>query len=167
MIGPDLPRVAGAFNAEGARYAVIGGFAVVAHQYVRATEDVDLLIPDTEADDLRVVAALGRLGARRRDGTALELADLAGREHLRVESDAGLLDLLRPGMPPLDFETVDAGAIEAVVDGETIRVCGLESLVAFKRLGGRARDRLDLDELEARHGGSLPRLPLPGLDDDA
>lgn len=165
MIGPDLPRVAAAFNAAGARYAVIGGFAVVAHQYVRATEDVDLLIPDGEDDDRRVLAALTQLGARRRDGQPVELADLTDREHLRVESDAGLIDLLRAGAPPLDFETVDASAIEAVVDGELIRVCGLASLVGFKRLAGRPRDRLDLEELEARYGGELPRLAVPGLDD--
>ena len=165
MIGPDLPRVAGAFNLAGARYAVIGGFAVVAHQYVRATEDVDLLIPDDDDNDRRVIAALEQLGARRRDGAPVTLADLTGREHLRIESDAGLVDLLRAGTTPLDFESVDAGSMEAVVDGERSRVCGLESLVAFKRLAGRPRDRLDLEELEARHGGSLPRLQLPGLDD--
>jgi len=42
-------------------------------------------------------------------------------------------------------------------------VAGLASLVAFKRLAGRPRDRLDLEELEARHG-PLPILPVPGLD---
>ena len=164
MSGPDLPRVAAAFNEAGARYAVIGGFAVVAHQYVRATEDVDLLIPDGPGDDARVIEALGRLEARTREGAPVALADLVGREHLRVVSDAGLIDLLRAGEPPLDFETVDASAIEAVVDGVTIRVCGLASLVGFKRLAGRPRDRLDLDELALRHGGTLPQLDVPGLD---
>ena len=47
-----------------------------------------------------------------------------------------------------------------------IRVCGLASLVAFKRLAGRSRDRLDLEELRERHGGELPLLDLPGLDDE-
>ena len=165
MIGPDLPRVAAAFTAAGARYAVIGGFAVVAHQYVRATEDVDLLIPDGDEHDQLVMSALRQLGARTREGVAVELPDLTGREHLRVESDAGLIDLLRAGAPPLDFESVDASAIEAVVDGVSIRVCGLASLVGFKRLAARPRDRLDLEELQARHGGPLPLLELPGLDD--
>ena len=73
MSGPDLPRVAEAFNEAGARYAVIGGFAVVAHQYVRATEDVDLLIPDGPGDDARVIEALGRLGARTREGASHSL----------------------------------------------------------------------------------------------
>ena len=167
MTGPDLPRVVAAFNAERARHVVIGGFAVVAHQYVRATEDVDLLIPDDAGHDARVVAALARLEAQMPGGTPVGPADLAGRENLRVESAAGLVDLLRAGVAPLDFESVDADAIEATVDGVPIRVCGLASLVAFKRLAGRSRDRLDLEELRERHGGTLPLLALPGLDDDA
>jgi hypothetical protein len=164
--GPDLPRVAAAFNAAGARYVVIGGFAVIAHQYVRATEDVDLLIPDDEVNDERVMAALASLGARLRDGEAVTAEVLAVREHLRVDSDAGIVDLLRAGAAPLDFDSVDEGSIEATVDEVLIRVCGLASLVAFKRLAGRSRDRLDLEELRERHGGELPLLELPGLDED-
>lgn len=163
--GPDLPRVVAAFTAHGARHVVIGGFAVIAHQYVRATEDVDLLIPDDAENDARVLTALEELGARAPGGAAVLPADLSGREHLRVETTAGLVDLLRAGATPLDFQSVDADAIEAVVDGVAIRVCGLASLVAFKRLAGRSRDRLDLEELQTRHGGELPRLDVPGLDD--
>ena len=163
--GPDLPRVVAGFNAQDARHVVIGGFAVIAHQFVRATEDVDLLIPDDAANDGRVLAALTNLGGCDNDGAPVAAEHLTGREHLRVGTDAGLVDLLRAGAPPLDFASVDAGAVEATVDGVPIRVCGLAALVAFKRLAGRPQDRLDLDELKARHGGHLPLLPLPGLDD--
>jgi hypothetical protein len=45
----------------------------------------------------------------------------------------------------------------------TIDVAGLASMVAFKRLAGRPRDRNDLDELEARYG-PLPITPIPGFD---
>ena len=48
--------------------------------------------------------------------------------------------------------------------GVEFRVAGLSSIVAFKRLAGRPRDRNDLAELEEIHG-ELPIEPLPGLDD--
>ena len=156
---PDLIGVVAAFNAEGAQHVVIGGFAVIAHEFVRATEDSDLLIPDDATNDLRVVAALRRLGAEC-DGHLL-----ARREHVRVESTGrGVVDLLRGGEPPLDFGSVRAGALEATIGGETVRFAGLASLVAFKRLANRVKDRLDLEALGERHG-ELPRLPVPGLDD--
>lgn len=161
---PDLPGVVEAFNASGARHVVIGGFAVIAHEHVRATEDVDLLIPDDRDNDARVLLALRTLGARRTDGKDVAFGDVSDREHLRVDcGQHGMLDLLREGVAPLDFATVAGGAITADVRGVRMCFAGLESLVAFKRLAGRPRDRLDLEALKEIHG-ELPIAPIPGLD---
>ena len=161
---PDLPGVVQAFNDAGARHVVIGGFAVIAHEHVRATEDVDLLIPDERVNDVRVLDALRTLGAVRIDGSDLRPDDVSKREHLRADCrDHGMVDLLREGVAPLDFATVEAGSIAAEVRGVAMRFAGLTSIVAFKRLAGRPRDRLDLEALEEIHG-SLPIAPIPGLD---
>jgi hypothetical protein len=40
----DLKLVAEALNAEGARYALIGGYAIAAHGYSRFSEDLDILV---------------------------------------------------------------------------------------------------------------------------
>lgn len=40
----DLARICQALNDAGARYMLIGGFAVVARGGVRTTEDIDFLI---------------------------------------------------------------------------------------------------------------------------
>ena len=66
-------------------------------------------------------------------------------------------------MAPLDFSTVEAGVITADVRGVRMRFAGLESIVAFKRLAGRPRDRQDLEALAELHG-ELPIAPIPGLD---
>jgi hypothetical protein len=164
---PDLPGVVDAFNAAGARHIVIGGFAVIAHEHVRATEDSDLMIPDDDANDARVLRALDTLGARHMPGgEPVSGKDLEARAHLRVDcGDQGIVDLLREGETPLDFSSVEEGAITAEVRGVPIRFAGLESLVALKRLAGRVRDRQDLEALEEIHG-PLPRRRLPGLDED-
>jgi len=39
----DLLSLCTALNAEGVRYLLIGGFAVILHGFVRATKDIDLL----------------------------------------------------------------------------------------------------------------------------
>jgi len=161
---PDLRAVTGALVAAGARFVVIGGFAVIAHRHVRATEDVDLLIPDGERDDARCLEGLGALEARRLDtGRSVASTDLVGREHLRACTRGGLVDLVREGAPPLDFASVSEGALRADLGDGEFRVAGLAALVAFKRLAGRARDRQDLEALAEEHG-ELPMLPLPGLD---
>lgn len=48
----DLLALCQALNAEGVRYALIGGFAVILHGFVRATKDIDLLV-DASVENVR------------------------------------------------------------------------------------------------------------------
>ena len=43
----DLARICHALNQAGARYVLIGGFAVIAHGLGRPTKDIDLLVEDS------------------------------------------------------------------------------------------------------------------------
>jgi hypothetical protein len=135
--GPDLAGVVADANAAGLPHVVIGGFAVIAHGYFRATKDSD--------------------------GKALTAGDVAGAHHLRVDSRHGVIDIMRGGLPPLDYETVAARAIDGSWRGRPFRVASLSSLVGFKRLAGRGQDRVDLEKLEGANG-ELPVDPIPGLD---
>jgi len=148
----------------GARFVVIGGFAVIANRFVRATEDVDFLVPDDSANDRRVLDALRKLGAvRQRDEVPLRDEHLLGQTHLRALTSAGVIDVLRGGSPPLDFDTVVSDAMRADYDGLEFPIASLRSIVGFKRLAGRPQDRQDLERLAEIHG-SLPEEPIPGVD---
>lgn len=151
----------------GLEYVVIGGFSVVANGFLRATKDSDLLVPDGQETDEAILRFLDRTEASRlRDGKALTEADVAGAQHLRVVGRHGIVDIMRGGLPPLDYDTVSKDAIEVEVGSEPARIAGLRSIVGFKRLAGRPQDRRDLEELEAFHG-ELPIEPIPGLDSEA
>lgn len=161
---PDLEAVTGAFLNAGAAFVVVGGFAVIANRYVRATEDVDLLIPGNEANDSRCLEALASVDGRRlRDDAALAPSMLSAAAHLRAITSVGLVDLIREGVAPLDFETIHANALSADLGRGSFAVAGLRTIVAMKRLANRPRDRNDLAELEREHG-ELPIDPIPGLD---
>ena len=54
----DLLLICRSLNSRGARYLVIGGFAIIAQGFTRATEDIDLLIEDSSANLEKVRAAL-------------------------------------------------------------------------------------------------------------
>jgi hypothetical protein len=164
LSGPDLAGVVADANAAGLPYVVIGGFSVILHGYVRATKDSDLLVPDGAEANAAVLRLLERIGARTfRDNRRLSQEDVDAGAHLRVNSRHGIIDVMRGGLPPLDFETVFERAELVEWKGEKIRFASLLSIVGFKRLAGRPQDRLDLSELEALHG-SLPIDPIPGLD---
>lgn len=161
---PDLEAVANAFLAVDAKFVVIGGFAVIVNRFIRATKDVDLLVPDDQSNDGSVLAALRALkGLRHRDDVPLLDEHLFGQTHLRAKTAAGVVDIMRGGLPPLDFDTVRAHAIEANLGTGVFYVASLASIVGFKRLANRAQDRNDLIGLEAIHG-ELPIESIPGLD---
>lgn len=134
LSGPDLDGVVADANAVGLDYVVIGGFSVIANGYLRATDDSDLLVPDGVSTDEAILRFLGRIEATRlRDGKVLTGEDVAATDHLRVNSRHGIVDVMRGGLPPLDYETVAARGINAEVGGEQARVAGLRSIVGFKR----------------------------------
>jgi hypothetical protein len=142
---PELDVLAAALAREGARFVVIGDFAVIANRHVRATEDVHILVPEDAENDRRVIAALGGLdGVRHRDDEPLRDEHLLDRDHLRARTAAGLVDVVREGPPPLDVATVERHAIRADYGGVEILLAGLRSIVAFKRLSDRPLDRSDL-----------------------
>jgi hypothetical protein len=161
---PELDVAVAAMVAEGARFVVVGGFSVIANRFVRATEDIDFLVPDDAANDRRVLTALAALGGTRfRDDAPLEEQHLIDQTHLRAKTDAGIIDVIRGGLPPLDYDTVAERAMNADYGGIEFLVAGLSSIVGFKRLAGRPRDRNDLIGLEEIHG-ELPIEEIPGLD---
>jgi hypothetical protein len=163
--GPDLAGVVADADAVGLQYVVIGGFSVIYHGHIRATKDSDLLVPDGPDTDAAVLRFLERVDGRRlRDDKVLTAVDVACGEHLRVNSRHGIIDIMRGGLPPLDYDTVAHRAELTEWDGQRVRVAALPSLVGFKRLAGRPQDRVDLAELEALYDG-LPIEPIPGLDD--
>ncbi|HET9162852.1 MAG TPA: hypothetical protein VFN89_05320 [Solirubrobacterales bacterium] len=162
--GPDLVGVIADANSAGLEHVVIGGFSVIFHGYIRATRDSDLLVPDGEEADETILRFLELADAQRfSDGKKLTIDDIAGVEHLRINSRHGIIDIIRGGSPPLDFDTVSDRADMTEWEGQMVRVAALPSLVGFKRLARRPQDRVDLEELEAIHG-DLPVEPIPGLD---
>ncbi len=163
-LDPELDVAVTAMVAEDARFVVVGGFSVIANRFVRATEDIDFLVPDDPDNDLCVLAALLALdGVRLRDDVPLRDDHLVGQAHLRARTRAGIIDILRGGLPPLDYETVAERAMRADYGGVGFLVAGLASIVGFKRLANRPRDRNDLIGLAEVHG-ELPIVPIPGLD---
>lgn len=138
-------------------FVLVGGLAVGAWGYVRATRDVDL-VPDPATENLeKLDAVLRELGGRVDVGGQLLAAD-AIRTFLRtgdrtlVVTDLGRVDVLQ-GLPQIpSFAALDGAATEVDMDGLAVRVCSLEHLLEMKRASDRPRDRDDLEALEDASG---------------
>jgi hypothetical protein len=110
----DVVRICRSLNAAGARYLLIGGFAVVAHGAGRFTKDIDLLVDDAAENVARVRQGLAVLA----DNAAAEVADDDVQRHVVVRVvDEVVVDLmgracgLRYSDAAADAETIERGGV--------------------------------------------------------
>jgi hypothetical protein len=137
--------------AEDVRYVAVGGFALIAHGVIRATQDVDI-IPETSAENLvRLARAISELGGvPHGDPETPVTADLLGRDaNMRFDTEAGQLDVLSAASYRRLFPDLDARSQAADVEGVEIRVVSRNDLIRLKAGSGRDRDLLDIGDLLA------------------
>lgn len=139
----DVVRICRALNQSGARYLLIGGFAVIAHGAGRFTKDIDLLIDDALDNVARVKRALSVLT----DNAAAEVADDDVKRHVVVRvADEVVVDLMGRACG-LSYEdaALDAESLER--DGVTIPVASPATLIRTKQTP-RPQDAIDRAFLE-------------------
>jgi predicted nucleotidyltransferase len=136
------------------RFVLVGGLAVNAWGYLRATRDIDF-VPDPDPENLaRLDAVLQGLGGKvdvdgkLLAGTAISTFLRTGDRTL-VATELGQVDVLQ-GLPQVPrFAALEEKAKDVDLDGLVVRVCSLEHLIGMKRASERPRDREDLAALEA------------------
>jgi predicted nucleotidyltransferase len=136
------------------RFVLVGGLAVNAWGYLRATRDVDV-VPDTDRANLERLDSLlcdlnGRVdvGGRLLDADAISTFLKTG-DRTSVLTDLGQVDVLQ-GLPQVPhFAELEEQAKDVDLDGIVVRVCSLDHLLEMKRSSDRPRDHDDLEALEA------------------
>ena len=117
---------------------LIGGVAVGAHGYVRATEEVDI-VPDPSPENVR------RLGNALVDMDAT--LPLARGESITLQTGKGALDIVQRASGVPGFAELDSAAVEADLLGVPVRVCSLAHLRVMKQARGASQDLADLERL--------------------
>ena len=158
MFAPD--ELIAALSDGSVEYVLIGGLAVGAHGFPRATKVVDI-VPALDDGNLdRLANVLREIEAHNFGTGDLDPAEFAfdplKPDELReggnfvLATRLGRLDIMQwvPGIPgDLAFEHLTRGAIMTSLGDRPVRVCSRDDLITMKRAGGRSQDRLDLEEL--------------------
>ena len=140
----DLVRLARELNRLDARYVVIGGVAVNRLGFIRATEDIDLLIARDRDNQQRVKRALEILP----DQAVRELGDddLTQWVVVRV-NDEIIVDLMTEASG-IGFEEVQTQIDWSEIDGVRIPFANASLLLRMKQDSLREKDILDRRFLE-------------------
>ena len=132
-------------NRRRARYLITGGVAANLHGSVRATKDVDLLIPKDAANTRRVLDALGELPL----GLSRELdAEEVASRPFTIIGDMPRVDLLTVACT-VTFEKAWPNRVVRRIGGIRVSYLSLADLIRSKRTG-RASDQADIDVLSGR-----------------
>lgn len=144
-------------------FIVIGGYAVAAHGFARATKDIDICPDPTEANMMRLATALTDLEA-----TPIGLEEFADEFDLKPDLEGlrmggnwtlmtkhGRLDVMQTfGFDTGTgeeggYENLAAHAVGRNFLGHQTRFCSYDDLLRMKRAADRAQDRVDIESLKA------------------
>ena len=139
--GPITPlvRVCRLLNQQGARYLVAGGYACILHGLVRTTEDVDLLVEESEENYQRVIDALSELEDHAARG--LTPRDIAENVVVKV-ADEVEVDISRRAWKVTYADALPHACVRDLA-GVQVPYLGLRDLMASKETY-REQDQADL-----------------------
>lgn len=146
-------RLSRAFQSQGVRFAVAGGYAVALHGAVRGTVDVDIVLRLSRGDYLAAEKALKGLGlAPRLPVDAGQLFDF--REDYIKNRNLVAWSFYNPSNPAEIVDVVithDLGKmkIHTIKLGEVkVPIVSRRDLIAMKKKSGRPQDLEDIKALE-------------------
>lgn len=141
----DVARISRALNEAGARYVLIGGFAVIVHGSGRTTKDIDLLVDPSPENMVRVKQALSILSDNAAAGVDDE--DVQKYQVVRV-ADEVIVDLLAHACG-VTYEDAAADAEEVDVGASKVPVASKQTMIRTKQTI-RPSDHSDCEYLRSR-----------------
>jgi len=153
----DVVALCRELNQRGARYVVVGGFAIIAAGLPRLTGDVDLMVAADAVNEAKVFAALATLP----DNAVRELqpGELQQYNVIRV-ADEILVDLMRSA-GGIDYAEAAKDVVVRELDGVPIPFASPRLLWRMKAVTHREKDAGDLVFLRhwfSERGEEPPKL---------
>ena len=134
----DLIALCRELNAQGARYLVVGGMAIIQQGFLRATEDIDLLVQRSDENRRSIIRALEMLPGK----SAREITERDFKDYVvvRVVDDL-MIDLMMAACGVI-YEEAVADAEVVTLEGVPIPFASVDMLWRMKQTH-REKDELD------------------------
>ena len=151
----------GALSECGVDFVVIGAMAVGVHSEVRATGDIDVMVPiGDEANRRALRRALRQLGAVRLSSGEGGVDPAAGDPYPTVMFGTryGKLDILYRPDGSDSYAKVKQRSLQTTIGGQRVHVAGRNDLIRMKLAAGRTDDFRDVANLTASEQGPTRRI---------
>lgn len=135
-------KVIEALNKYDVDYTIIGGYAVVLHGYLRATEDIDILVKMTKKNISNLQRALLSLDEDD-DIYEINFDELENYSVIRYgTNDDFYLDIISRIGELFDFQNIESQT--KIVNGVKINFATASALLKMKQNTYREKDKLDI-----------------------
>ncbi len=147
-------------------FIVVGGYAVAAHGFPRATKDIDICPDSSEENLARLAAVLAELEA-----TPIGLDEFEGEFDLEPNLEGlgmggnwtlltkhGRLDVMQTfsfkgaAEGHGEYRDLASHTVERDFLGHRVKFCSYEDLLRMKKAAGRAQDKVDIQSLRSARG---------------
>jgi len=155
MLNEDYRDILRILSETGARYLVVGAYAMSVHGYPRATGDIDIWVECSAVNSRLVYKAVAAFGAPLSGITPETFAEEGIVFQIGVAPRR--VDILTR-VDGLSFQEAFQNRQELELEGLIIPVTSKADLIQNKRATGRAKDRLDAQVLS----GEEEAIPRPG-----
>ena len=135
------------FNKHKVEYMIVGGYAVIAHGYPRATIDLDIWIKKSIANCKNVIKALEDLGYEKEK--CIEVGNILSNGGIvNVFRDKNKVYLISEYSSYLDFDESYNNKKEVIFENERYIFIGYKELIESKTNSGRQKDYEDVKNLK-------------------
>ncbi len=136
-------ELAAVLAREDVEYLFIGKSGAILLGYPDTTQDVDIFLPRSPDNAVRLLRALAELKFELDAATTMSI--LAGSEIILLKGGPFALDLIHA---PDGIESFAAAQARSVLVGGRFPVASLDDIIASKRATGREKDLYDVKRLE-------------------
>lgn len=128
-------------------FMLIGGYAVIYYGYRRTTGDMDLWIKPSNDNKERFITALKACGFETHSLDGIKAMDFEKTLVFTVGEEPEKIDFLTH-ISGLKYEQAEKNKVIGDIDGLNVPVVHIKDLVISKMSTDRAKDRLDVEELQ-------------------
>lgn len=143
-LSKDLREFVECLNSNKVEYLIVGALAVSWHGFPRYSADIDFFLRSTQSNAEHVLQAIRQFGFGSLDISVDDFVT-PGRV-IQLGHEPNRIDLLT-SISGVDFEDAWSTRVAGQIDGLAVNFIGRDALLRNKASTGRAKDRIDLEEL--------------------
>ncbi len=126
-------------------YLIVGGYAVGFHGFPRYTGDIDFFIAINDSNARSMIKVFNEFGFGDID---IAIEDFLRRDFVvEIGREPRKIQILT-GIDGVSFDECSLNRVEVDYHGQTIPFIGIQDLIRNKAASGRAKDLIDLEELQ-------------------